>query len=138
MIDSRGSTFYRSTQRPALDAPSSRPRPLAAPGRANERFKRVESTAAETTLADTVGDVFTFSGHPDMIELHARTQPAYFVLDDIDGREADGIPVPANTSLTVYLARRRVRARNLVAGSNAVVSVTGYYIEPGEPFDAPA
>lgn len=127
--------FYRAAPRPDLAAPDGRPRDFLGRGYANERFKRYESIAAELTLSDTLGDVFVFSGHPDMIDLHARTNAALFVLDDIDGREGDSLPVAPNERAIIYVPRRRVRARNLSAGNNAVVWVVGYYIEPSAPFD---
>lgn len=113
-----------------------RSREFLGAGASSERFKRYEGTTSEVTLGDTLSDVFVFSGHPDKIRLHARTNSAAFVLDDLDGRESDPIHVAPVDGVEVFVPRRRVRGRNLVAGSNAVVSVVGFYAEPSAPFDA--
>jgi hypothetical protein len=138
MIDSRGSTFYRATTRPALDAPAPRPRIFAATPIVAERHGRTEGTDGEVTLADTNAVIFTASGLPDLWVLTARTNGALVVMDDIAAREDDAITVLAGFPVQVRLPRRRIQARNLVAGSNAALSVTAYYAQPGEPFEAPA
>jgi hypothetical protein len=128
-------TTYRDTPRAIPPAPEGRPREYAGAGRSDERHPRYEGTSAAVTLSDTLSEVLICSGHPDRFDLSARTNPALFVLDDIDGRETDPIHVPVNTTLTVYIPRRRVRGKNAIAGSNAVVHVTAYYQAPPLRFD---
>ena len=131
------STFYRAATRPDLAAPPARERGAFGAGYSQERHHRYEGPAAYVTIADTLTAVYVFSGHPDRIDLSARTNPAFFVLDDLDGREADPIFVAAGTTVQVHVPRRRVQARNVVAGSNADVNVTGFYDGPAYRFDAP-
>jgi hypothetical protein len=134
----RGDTFYRNAVRPTLNAPPPRlrlgePRPSVA-----ERHGRTEGTNGEVTLANADAVIFTASGFPDLWVFTARTNGALVVLDDLAAREDDAFTVLAGFPIEVRLPRRRVTARNLVAGSNASLSVTAYYAQPGEPFEAPA
>ncbi len=99
-------------------APS--PFPPAAP----EKFERYESNG-ETTLGDTLAEVIVFSGKPDVITLSARAFPALFELGDRLGSETHLILVNAGTTVETRISRERVRARNAVAASNAIVNVVG-------------
>lgn len=137
MTAPRDPTFYRAEKRPALDPPPPRPRTAGGPPVAQERHGRTESTNGEVTLADTDAVVFTASGTPDLWVFTARTNGALVVLEDVVGREDDAITILAGFPMSVRLPRRRATARNLVAGSNAALSVTCFYAEAGEPFDAP-
>jgi hypothetical protein len=95
-----------------------------------ERYYRFEATEAEVTLADTVGAVLTFSGYPDKIVLHARTGGALFTLTDRFNGEQSEVIVHADVPREVFLPRNVATARNLVAGTNAIVWVEGYYMAP--------
>lgn len=132
----RGSTYYRNEQRPDLAAPPPHQRVGPGPATVMERHGRVEGNTTEVTLGDALGAVFIASGRPDLWHLTARTNGALAVLDDLDGRESDPIPVLAGQTVKVRLPRRRVQARNLVAGQNAEFIATALYAQPGEAFDA--
>jgi len=134
----RGDTFYRNAVRPALDAPAPRPRIGAGAPAVAERHGRTEGTDGEITLGDTNAVIFTASGLPDLWVFTARTNGALVVLEDILGREDDALTVLAGFPVQVRLPRRQVSARNLVALSNAALSVTAYYAQPGEPAEARA
>lgn len=102
-----------------------------APG-AVEKYERYE-TNGETTLGDTLADVIMFSGQPDAITASARAFSALIVLTDRTDRETDLILVPAGTTVDLRISRDRVRARNAVAASNAVLNVVGKWAAPRAP-----
>jgi hypothetical protein len=91
----------------------------------SERFERYESTTAEVTSGDTDAIVIRFSGYPDSIVLHSRTFGALFTLCDFLQRAEDPIIVHQDAQVETHISRPIVKVRNLVAGSNAVVFVTG-------------
>jgi hypothetical protein len=132
----RGDTFYRSSTRPTLDAPPPHARPGIGKPAVGERYGRTEGTNGETTLADTDAVIFTASGTPDLWVFSARANGALVVLEDVAGREDDAITVLAGEPVSVRVPRRRASARNLVAAANAELSITVYYAQPGEAFDA--
>lgn len=101
-----------------------------------ERFGRIESSYPEVNAGDTDTDVFIFSGIPDLIRLHARSNGALFTLTDRLGRETHEVLVRPNDTQDVRLGRQVVVARNLVGGSVAIVFVEGYYAAPAERIEA--
>lgn len=116
--------------------PGLRPVPGPHEGFVPEVLWRVEGPNAEQTLGDTNADVFTASGTPDKWRIVARTFGAMVVLTNILDQEEVGVPVQAGESLELYLPRRKLRARNLLAGSNAVISVAAFFTGPVFSFDA--
>lgn len=107
-----------------LDPP---PQPSAVP-----RYERIDGPSGETTLGDSDATVHTFSGTPDLILLNARTNSAFVTLTDRLNRETHAVTVLVGNPVYVYVGRERVVARNLVAGNNALLSVTGFWAERNE------
>lgn len=99
-------------------------------GYSAERYYRMESSGAEITVTDADATVFTFSGYPDKIHFHSRTFAALVTLTDRFTGETDEIIVNPNNPADVFLPRNVVRARNLTAGSAALLFVEGYYKAP--------
>jgi hypothetical protein len=106
-------------------------RPDGTGPRVAEKYERYESNG-ETTLADTIADVHTFSGRPDAIVLTARLFGALVTLTDRLNQETSEILVPVNTTVRTYLSREKVQARNAIAGSNAVLNAVGMWAVPME------
>jgi len=104
--------------------PVPRTRLAALPPAAPEKFDRYESNG-ETTLADTIADVITFSGRPDSITLQARAFPALVTLTDRLNQETHTILVQVGAPVDTRISRERVRAQNAIAGSNAVLNAVG-------------
>lgn len=105
--------------------PQPRARGAEVPPAVAELYERTEGPSAETTLADTDATVFTFSGRPESIVLSARTNGALVRLTDELDRESHSLTVLPNQTVETHIRARRVIARNLVAGSNAALSVIG-------------
>jgi hypothetical protein len=122
-----------------LDAPVSYPAGRRAegnpPGFTTERYYRFESTGAEVTLGDTDTDVKVFSGPPDKIVLHARSGGALVTVTDILGLETDEVIVHQDDRVEVFLPRRVIKARNLVAGSNTAFYAEAFYAGPVQSAD---
>lgn len=97
-----------------------------------ERFGRYESPTTEFTCADTDATVIDFSGTPDAIYVEARLFSALVKLSDRLGRETSYFAIPVGQGIWLPIARDRVIAKNLVAGSNAAIWVTGAYASPDE------
>jgi hypothetical protein len=97
-----------------------------------DKYERYEGTPAEVTLADTEAVIITFSGKPDAISLSARSFGAVVRFTDRLGRDPDNIVILPNTTVHTHMSAERVLARNLTAGSNALLSVTGKWASPGE------
>jgi hypothetical protein len=116
--------------------PELRPVPGPHPGFVPEVLWRVEGLNAEQTLGDTNADVFTASGTPDKWRVVSRTAGAMVVLTNILDQEEVGIPVQAGEAVELYVPRRKLRARNLLAGANAVISVAAFFTGPVFSFDA--
>lgn len=110
--------------------PEQRPaRPNGAEGLIAEKFPRYESSG-EVTCGDTLVDVHTFSGFPDNIDLMTRSFPAIVRLASKLGEETSDILVPVGTVIQTGISRPLVRARNAIAGSNAVLVAVGKWREP--------
>ncbi len=99
---------------------------------APERYERVDGPTGETALGDADAVVHNFAGAPDLIVLSARTFGALVTLTDRLNREQHAITVLPGQPVYVHASRDRVTARNLVAGSNAVLSVSGFWAAPAE------
>jgi hypothetical protein len=112
--------------------PVARPRWRGAPPQLAQKFQRYESTTAEVTLGDNDADVISFSGRPDAISVTARTFGALVKLTDRLGRETSYIEIPTGQPVWLPISREKVIAKNLVAGSNAVIFVTGAWAEADE------
>jgi len=127
-------------ERHQLDAPrvypGLRPMPGPEPGFVPEQLWRVESTDGEVTLGDTNADVFTASGTPDKWRVTARAFGALIVPTNVLDQEEDAILVPAGETVELYLRRRKLRARNATAASNATVSAEAFFRGPVLSFDA--
>lgn len=106
------------------------------PGVVPEHYYRMESTGAEVTVGDTNATVFTFSGYPDKIHIHVRTFSALVTLTDRFSGESDEVIINPNNPDYFWLPRNVVIARNLVAGSAALIFVEGYYLAPEYHADA--
>jgi hypothetical protein len=106
------------------------------PGYSSEKYYRMESSGAEITVTDTDAEVFRFSGYPDKIHLHSRTFAALVTLTDRFSSEVSEIIVNPNNPADVFLPRNVVIARNLTAGSAALLFVEGYYLGPSFGGDA--
>lgn len=109
---------------------------VLAPGHSAEKYYRMESSGGEITVADADAVVFTFSGYPDKIHLHSRTFAALVTVTDRFTGEFSEIIVNPNNPADVFLPRNVVIARNLTAGSAALLFVEGYYFGPAEAGDA--
>lgn len=118
----RCSAYPRARERDAGPAPV-----------VGELYERAEGIAAEATLADTEALVFTFSGRPDSIVVTARSFGARVRLTDELGRESAPFTVLAGESIETHLRARKVYAANLVAGSNALLSVHGKWAARRDP-----
>lgn len=112
--------------------PAPRARGGPNPPLVSERYERSESTTSEFASADTDAAVLTFSGMVDLVRLSARTNGALFTLTDRLDRETHVVTVLPNQTEEVHYRCERVKVRNLVAGSNAAVMVTGLYGSPAE------
>lgn len=110
---------------------ASKARAVIPPAITAERYQRAESSSL-TTLGDTDAAVVTFSGRPDAVQFSAQAFGAIFVLDDLTNRTFSELHVPAGESITVRVNPKIVRARNAVAGSNAIVMAVGLWAETGE------
>jgi hypothetical protein len=106
-------------------------RAVVPPAVTAERYQRAESSSL-TTLGDTNATVITFSGRPDAVQLSAQAFGAIFVLDDLVNRTLTELHIPAGASETIRVNPKIVRARNAVAGSNAIVMAVGLWAERGE------
>jgi hypothetical protein len=127
-------------ERHQLDAPrvypSARPMGGAEGGHTPELLWRMESTDGEVTLGDTTADLFSASGTPDKWRVTARAFGALIVPTNILDQEEDAILVPAGETVEFYVPRRKLRARNATAASNATVSAEAYFRGPVFRFDA--
>lgn len=130
----RGDAARRGARRgDTLDAPPPRdhiPRPAP---RISEKFERYEGTQGEVTLGDTDSTVIHFSGYPDTIFVQARTFGALVTFTDFLGREESPMVVHAGENFETHISRPIVKARNLTAGSNSLLSVVGKWAERMEP-----
>lgn len=115
--------------------PAPRPRNGPAAPVVTEAYGRQSGTNGEVTLGDADAVVITLDGEPDLIRLTARTNGALVTLADLSGREDRPIAVLPNSSIEVRLPRRVVIGRNLVAGSNAALSVVAFFAREREPFN---
>lgn len=116
--------------------PALRPKPGPDGGFVPELLWRIESTNGEVTLADTNATVFTASGTPDKWRITARAFGALVVLTNILDQEEQAVLVPAGETVELYVPRRRVRARNATAASNATLSAEAFFRGPVFSFDA--
>ena len=116
--------------------PQPRPMPGPDPGFTPELLWRMESTNGEVTLGDTNANLFTASGTPDKWRVTARAFGALIVPTNILDQEESAILVPAGATVEFYVPRRKLRARNATAGSNATVSAEAFFRAPVFSFDA--
>lgn len=114
------------------------PRPMGAPdpGFTPELLERFESTDGEVTLGDTNADLIIASGTPDKWRVTARAFGAFIVPTNELNQEEDALLVPAGTTIEFYVPRRKLRARNATAASNATVSAEAFFRGPAARFDA--
>jgi hypothetical protein len=113
--------------------PPARERAGGNPAGTTERFERGEGTAGEVTLGDTDAEIITFSGKPDTIFVQARTFGAIIRMTDRLGRGSlDGHVIHAGENFETHYAAERIIARNLTAGSNALLSVFAKWAERGQ------
>jgi hypothetical protein len=96
------------------------------------RYERAQSLTAQSTLADTIATLITFSGTPDAIVLAAENKDALFTLTDRLDRDPVIIAVPTGSVITVQLARERVKAQNAAAGQTSTATVTGLWAARNE------
>jgi len=129
----RGDTARRGARRgDPLNRPPDREQESKRGPNVSGRFERYEGPATEQTLADTDAVIFRFSGYPDAIDLTARAFPAMFTLQDFLGHPESPIIVQVGQTVRTNISRPVVVARNAIAGSNALVGVTGKWHEPAE------
>jgi len=125
---------------PQYDAPKEYPglRPMPGPelGFTPELLWRMESTNGEVTLGDTNATLFIASGTPDKWRVTARAFGALIVPTNVLDQEESAILVPVGETVEFYLPRRKLRARNATAGSNATVSAEAFFRGPVFSFDA--
>jgi hypothetical protein len=95
------------------------------------RFERYESTDGEVTQADALALVREFSGRADAFYIGARTNGALVQITDRLRRETHEITILAGTADWFYIPGDTVMGRNLVAGSNAALSVTAAFAKAG-------
>jgi hypothetical protein len=109
-------------------------RQLAAPppAAAAIRYERQQGLTDHVTLSNSDATIITFAGTPDAIVLTAVDNSAMFTLTDRLDRDVDNVMVPAGETVTVYLAREKVLARNQSAGQNAKVTVLGLWAARNE------
>jgi hypothetical protein len=112
-------------ERTPAATPPTRPARAPEPRPGPPRYERLDGPGVEIVLTDLDADVWTFAGEPDLIILSARTFPAAVTLTDRLNREDRPITVPVGQVVNIAAPRSRVRGRNLVAGSVALLSVTG-------------
>jgi hypothetical protein len=112
--------------------PPDRYRPEGAEPAAVPKYERIDGPNGETTLGDSDAIVWTFSGVPDLIVLSARTNGALVKLTDRLNRETSPLTVLPGQPVYIYVGRERVTAKNLVPGSNSLLSVTGFWAEYAE------
>lgn len=96
------------------------------------KYERYESTNGPQTLADTDTELIRFSGRPDQITLSARAFGALVTLSDRVSRETHFVAVQAGETINSDISREIVTARNLLAGSNCILHVTGKWALPRE------
>lgn len=104
-------------------------------GETPERLERYESTNGEVTLGDTLATVFTASGTPDKWRITARAFGALVVLTNSIDQDEHRLLLAAGESVELYIPRRRVRALNATAASNATLSVEAFFKAPRFAFD---
>lgn len=97
-----------------------------------EKYERGEGVDGEVTCADAEAQVFQFSGKPDTIFLQARTFGAVVRLTDELGRGSKSLVIHAGENFETHYSAKRVFARNLTAGSNALLSIFGKWAERGQ------
>ncbi len=112
--------------------PPERPRPVLSAPAAVPKYERIDGPSGETTVGDTDTTVWTFSGTPDLIILSARSFGAQVTLTDRLDRETTRFTVLPGQPVYVQVGRERVTARNNVAGSAALLSVTGFWADKAE------
>jgi hypothetical protein len=128
-----GAKFQRRSRGPVeAIGPPPRERERGPAPMAGDKYERYEGTPAEVTLADTEAVIITFSGKPDAISLSSRSFGAVVRFTDRLGRDADNIVILPNTTVHTHQSAEQVRARNLTAGSNALLSVIGKWASLGE------
>jgi hypothetical protein len=88
------------------------------------------------TLGDTNATLFIASGTPDKWRVTARAFGALIVPTNVLDQEESAILVPVGETVEFYLPRRKLRARNATAGSNATVSAEAFFRGPVFSFDA--
>lgn len=104
-------------------------------GETPEHLERYESTNGEVTLGDTLATIFTASGTPDKWRITARAFGALVVLTNSVDQEEHRVLIPAGETVELYVPRRRVRALNATAASNATLSVEAFFKAPRFAFD---
>jgi hypothetical protein len=117
---------------PSYPIPRDRPAP-ALPVVA-ENYHRFDSTNGEVAVADAIATIIEFSGEPELIRITCRTNGAVVTLTDANGIEDRPAVILPNTTQDFRIPRRLVRARNLVPGSNAAISVSAFFARLREPF----
>lgn len=121
---------------PPWGFPTPRPMAMAEAGFTPELLWRFESTDGEVTLGDTNANLFIASGTPDKWRVTARAFGALIVPTNELDQEEDAILVPAGATVEFYVPRRKLRARNATAASNATVSAEAFFRGPVFRFDA--
>lgn len=96
-----------------------------------EHYVSYETSNAETTLGDTDTEIIRFSGRPDSIVLTARTNGALVTIRQRGREGGTAITVPAGETIETDVRGEIILARNLVALSNAVLSVQGKWLARG-------
>lgn len=97
-----------------------------------EKYERGEGPEGELTVTDAFTEQFSFSGRPDTIFLQARTFGAVVLLTDHLGRGGRFLTIHAGENFETHYAARKVFARNLTAGSPALLSIFGKWAERGQ------
>lgn len=113
----------------APPAPPERTRALDGAPLIGEKYERGEGLEGEFTCADTMGEAFRFSGWPDTIFIQARTFGAVVELTDEVGKGGRFLTIHAGENFETHYGAHIVRARNLTAGSNALLSIFGKWSE---------
>jgi hypothetical protein len=104
-------------------------------GETAEELWRYESTDGEVTLGDTLATIFTASGTPDKWRITARAFGALLVLTNSVDQDEHRLLLPVGETVELYVRRRRLRALNATAGSNATLSAEAFFKAPRVGFD---
>lgn len=92
------------------------------------QYERTEATAGYVAVADTLTDVFTFSGQPDSISVTVETFDAVVGYRMRGRTSEETFVVRAGQTFAPDVRAEIVQARNNVPGSIATIQVIGKWL----------